>query len=59
MKEVTKNPYKVMFIKDNKIEFQTEWIMAKDGDAAIAATVAKHHDKYDEEVEILVHPFCG
>ena len=59
-KEVTKNPYKVMFIKDNKIIYETvPWIMAENPETAQRIAIADNPSLYSEEVRILCTPFCG
>ena len=53
-----KNPYKVMFIENNKIIHATDWIMAESDETAQRLAIAKNPAAYHEEVRVLVSPFC-
>ncbi len=53
-----KMPYKVMFIKDNAITYESDWFMAASCEVAKRLVIAQNHDRYDEEVRVLVRPFC-
>ncbi len=54
----TKMPYKVMFIKENEVIYESEWIMAGSSEIAQRIAIADQHLLYSEEVRILVTPFC-
>ena len=52
-----KNPYQVMFIEDDKIIYESFWIMAKDSEAAKRIAIAAQSNKWNEEVRVLCRPF--
>ena len=53
-----KNPYKVMFIKNNQVILETDWVMAGSDTLAERLVIAKNGGLYGEEVRVLSRPFC-
>ena len=58
-----KEPYQVMLIKDDKIIYESDWVMADNQKAAEMLVVAEQAAAgglgYTEEVRVLSRPFCG
>ena len=53
-----KELFKVIWIKNNKIIFESGWVMAKNKEAAKFWSVDECDVGYDEETRILCCPFC-
>ncbi len=53
-----KQPYQVIWIKDNVIIYQSGWMLAKDAEAAKLSSIKYAEKQWDEEVRVLCRPFC-